>query len=153
PLRVPQRARRPRHPPPALLPARSASRARARSRRLRRAPGLVDEGAVPSSPCGSLRSSRGEGGMYGKLVHFQKTWAYESAQPSKSLRMLTASSLMQAVPAEARPLGRIAWHVPPSIAEMMARPGLKLAAPRPDAPLPHTAKEIADGYDEIAKSL
>jgi uncharacterized damage-inducible protein DinB len=91
--------------------------------------------------------------MYGKLVHFQKTWAYESAQTSKMLRMLTDSSLMQAVTAEDRTLGRIAWHLTTAIPEMMGRAGLKLAGPRPDAPLPHTAKEIADGYDQVAKSL
>jgi len=91
--------------------------------------------------------------MFGKLVHFQKTWAYESAQTSKMMRGLTDASLMQAVTAEDRTLGRIAWHLATTIPEMMGRTGLAIAGPHHDAPLPHSAKLIADGYDQLSKSL
>jgi len=91
--------------------------------------------------------------MYSKLIHFQKAWEYESAQTSKMLRALTDASLMQAVTAQDRTLGRIAWHLTTTIPEMMGRTGLKLAGPRHDAPLPHTAQAIAEGYEQVAKSL
>ena len=91
--------------------------------------------------------------MFGMLVHFQKTWAYESSQTSRMLRSLTDASLIQAVTAQDRTLGRIAWHLATTIPEMMGRTGLKIAGPHQDAPLPHTAKEIADGYDQLSKSL
>src|SRR5262249_48351931 len=94
-----------------------------------------------------------EDGMYVKLVHFQKAWGYESAQTSKMLRSLTDTSLMQAVTAQDRTLGRIPWHVTTAIPEMMGRTGLTLAGPRHDAPLPHTAQAIADGYDQVSKSV
>ena len=91
--------------------------------------------------------------MFTKLKHFERAWAFESENTLKILRTLTDTSLSQAISAEERTLGRIAWHVTTSIPEMMERTGLKLEGPGAEAPLPPFARVIAEGYEKVAKSL
>jgi len=91
--------------------------------------------------------------MFTKLAHFRKTWTTESGSTLKVLRALTDASLAQAVAPEDRTLGRVAWHLVTSIPDMTSRVGLRLPGPSADAPMPASARAIADGYEQLASSL
>lgn len=91
--------------------------------------------------------------MFRKVIDFKKTWEYESEETRKLLQALTDASLAQAVGPDDRTLGRIAWHLTTTIPEMMGLAGLKVEGPGPEAPLPTTARAIAEGYDTASRSL
>ncbi len=91
--------------------------------------------------------------MFRTIGDFAKTWEQESASTLKVLRKLTDASLAQAVAAEDRTLGRIAWHITLSVGEMMERTGLKLDGPGERAPVPSSAAEIADAYEAVSREL
>lgn len=91
--------------------------------------------------------------MFTTVHGFLKTWKYESESTSKMMKALTDASLAQAVTPVDRTLGRLAWHVTTTIAEMMERTGLRLGGPPHDAPVPRTAREIASAYEEAARSV
>lgn len=52
-----------------------------------------------------------------------------------------------------RTLGRLAWHVTTTLAEMMERTGLKVGGPSHDAPVPPSAAAIAATYEAAAKAV
>ena len=91
--------------------------------------------------------------MFRRLADFSKTWEYESEATLKLLRVLTDTSLAQAVGPQHRTLGRLAWHVTQTIGEMMRQTGLDVQAPGDDAPVPAHAAEIAAAYEKAAASL
>ncbi len=91
--------------------------------------------------------------MFTSVAEFEKYWAHESASTLKLMRSLTDHSLQQAVTANDRTLGRIAWHVTMSIPEMAGRTGLKVTAPGEDAPVPSSARVIGDTYERVSASL
>lgn len=84
---------------------------------------------------------------------FKQTWGRELENTSKMMAELTDKSLNQSVANDHRTLGRVAWHLTTAIPEMMERTGLKISGPRPEAPLPKTAADIKNGYDQASKSL
>jgi len=91
--------------------------------------------------------------MFHTLTEFAHAWEPEIESTQKILKHLTNASLSQAVSAEGRTLGRLAWHITTTIPEMMNRTGLKISEPDPDAPVPATAKEIFHAYNTAAIAL
>jgi uncharacterized damage-inducible protein DinB len=91
--------------------------------------------------------------MFTKIEHFKTAWVAQSEGTGKLLAALTDASLGQEVSAGHRTLGRIAWHLVTSITEMAERTGLRLSGPRPDAPVPKSAREIRKAHEEAGTSL
>lgn len=91
--------------------------------------------------------------MFTRIADFEKRWKDEMEGTEKVLAALTDASLAQAVSADDRTLGRIAWHVTTTIPEMMSQTGLTLAGPAPDAPVPATAAAILDAYRTASAAL
>jgi uncharacterized damage-inducible protein DinB len=91
--------------------------------------------------------------MFVTVAGFLKGWQFESEGTSKLLAALTDESLGQSVMPEGRSLGRLAWHITTTIPEMMGRTGLRLSGPDPEAPMPASARAIANAYQEAASSL
>lgn len=91
--------------------------------------------------------------MIHSISEFEHIWEPELEATQKIFKHLNNTSLSHAVNAEGRTLGRLAWHITTSISEMMERTGLKLRGPHPDAPVPATAKEIFQAYNDVAISL
>lgn len=91
--------------------------------------------------------------MISGIDEFAFHWSQEVEATEKVLRHLTDASLSQAAAPDSRTLGRIAWHITTTIAEMMSRTGLTLAGPKPDDPVPTSANAIFKSYKEAAISL
>ena len=91
--------------------------------------------------------------MIRTIQDFEYHWSQELEATQKILKHITDKSLSQAITPQNRTLGRLAWHLTTTIPEMMERTGLKLAGPRPDDPIPPTAKAIFSAYNEAAISL
>lgn len=84
---------------------------------------------------------------------FAGAWAYESQATQKALALLTDASLAQKVTPTGRSLGFLAWHIVTTIPEMLGQAGLKPAGPAHDAPVPTSARAIAQAYEKAAQSL
>jgi uncharacterized damage-inducible protein DinB len=91
--------------------------------------------------------------MIASILEFERLWTPELEATQKIFKHLTNKSLTQAITPQHRTLGRLAWHITTSIQEMINRTGLSVAGPDPDAPVPSTAKEIFNAYNEAAISL
>jgi uncharacterized damage-inducible protein DinB len=91
--------------------------------------------------------------MFETVDGFLKSWAFESAGTLKVLAALTDESLAQAVTPHGRTLGRLAWHITTTLPEMMARTGLRVSGPDPEAKVPSSARAIESAYAEAARSL
>ncbi|HUV30621.1 MAG TPA: DinB family protein [Acidobacteriota bacterium] len=91
--------------------------------------------------------------MFTAVADFEKTWAQESQGTQKVLNALTDGSLSQKVADEHRTLGRVAWHIVTSIAEMMPHTGLKMESVKADAPVPKSAGEIRSAYEAVSDEL
>jgi uncharacterized damage-inducible protein DinB len=91
--------------------------------------------------------------MIRALADFEELWKVETDATQKILSNITTESLAKAVHPDVRSLGRSAWHIVTSIPEMAGRTGLKLAGPHHEAPIPSTAREIADAYATVASSM
>lgn len=90
--------------------------------------------------------------MFRSIDDFELSWAYESDATLKMLRALTDVSLAQRVTPAGRTLGRLAWHITQTLAEMGGHAGLQVDGPGPEAPVPQ-AEEIASAYEQAARSL
>ena len=91
--------------------------------------------------------------MIASIAEFEELWTQESKGTLKLLAELTDASLRQAVTKDHRTLGRLAWHITTSVAEMMNRTGLHVRGPSPEAPVPAAVEAIRRGYEEAATSL
>ena len=91
--------------------------------------------------------------MFSSLSAFFNTWEKESESTQQILDALTDDSLNQSVTANDRTLGRIAWHIVTTIPEMISKTGLVFESTQEDAPVPNTAKTIADSYREAKKTM
>lgn len=91
--------------------------------------------------------------MLRTIDDFISLWTHESQSTQKVLDLLTDESLSQSIDAEHRTLGRLAWHVTGTVKEMMERTGLAVDGAPEHAPVPASAKEIAETYARSAKSL
>lgn len=91
--------------------------------------------------------------MYSELSDFLSHWDAESKGTLQYFDQLTDESLSQFAGGAHRTLGRLAWHITATIPEMMARTGLTVAGPDPEAPVPETAAAIRSAYARAAASL
>jgi uncharacterized damage-inducible protein DinB len=91
--------------------------------------------------------------MFRTIDDFATLWTREVGETQKVLDLLTDTSLAQPVTSDHRTLGRMAWHVTGTIKEMMERTGLKVEGPVEKAPVPPSAKAIAQTYARSAKSF
>lgn len=87
------------------------------------------------------------------LSEFFSIWEKESESTQRILDALTDDSLNQSITANDRTLGRIAWHIVTTIPEMLSRTGLVFKSINEDAPVPNTAKIIADSYREANEAM
>jgi len=91
--------------------------------------------------------------MFPTIQSFLEVWVHESASTQKILNALTDASLSQSVSNDHRTLGRMAWHIAQTLPEMMHNTGLTVAGVDAHAPVPSSAKTIADGYAAASASL
>jgi uncharacterized damage-inducible protein DinB len=91
--------------------------------------------------------------MITSLDAFLAAWDYESSSTQRLLDLLTDASLAQPIGGDDRTLGRIAWHLAQTIPEMMGLTGLTIGGVDPHAPVPATARAIADGYRAASASF
>jgi uncharacterized damage-inducible protein DinB len=91
--------------------------------------------------------------MFRTVEDFLNGWAYEVDGTQKILNALTDESLAQHVNDEHRSLARMAWHITTVVAQMMRQTGLAVDGPAADAPIPTSAKAIAEAYAATAASL
>ena len=91
--------------------------------------------------------------MYNTIKEFDDAWAHDSTMTLKMLHVLTDESLNQSVAEGHRTLGRIAWHLVLTIAEMGQQMGLDTDIIDLKTPVPKTAQEITNQYLKIAKTL
>lgn len=91
--------------------------------------------------------------MFSSLDTFLQVWEKESEATQRILAALTDDSLTQAVTAQDRTLGRIAWHLVTTIPEMMSKTGLVFESLNEEAPVPNTAKEFYDYYREANRAM
>jgi len=87
--------------------------------------------------------------MFTSVEAFLQIWSQEAGGTQRILDALTDASLSQAVSADDRTLGRVAWHVVASLAELMEKTGLKFEGINEDSPVPATAQEIAEQYRRV----
>jgi uncharacterized damage-inducible protein DinB len=91
--------------------------------------------------------------MITTIDEFLAVWHYEAAVTQRMLEALTDASLAQAVAADHRTIGRLAWHIVQTIPEMMAHTGLQVSGPGETDPVPAHASAIAEAYRGAAASL
>jgi uncharacterized damage-inducible protein DinB len=91
--------------------------------------------------------------MFTTVSAFVNVWSQELESTQKLLKHLTDRSLSQAIGPESRTLGRLAWHITTSIPEMMNRTGLAITSPDPESPVPASAKEIFNAFNDAAIAL
>ncbi|UCC43394.1 MAG: DinB family protein [Candidatus Zixiibacteriota bacterium] len=91
--------------------------------------------------------------MFTTIEDFARTWKQEIGFTQSVMDALTNESLTQAINEDHRTLGRMAWHIAMSIPEMMSRCGLDFGGADPEAPVPATAKEIAEAYQTHSQKL
>ncbi len=91
--------------------------------------------------------------MYPTIADFEGDMKRESEGTQKYMDALTDAGMLQAVANDHRTLARIAWHLVTTYPEMMSRTGLTVKSVAADAPVPATAKEIAENYAAVTKEL
>lgn len=91
--------------------------------------------------------------MIRTIADFENWFNNESGGTRKIFGALTDASLGQSVAKDHRTIGRIAWHIVQTMAEMPTKLGLKIDAPAEDAPVPTSAAAIQQAYDRAARSL
>jgi len=91
--------------------------------------------------------------MFRRVQDFLKTWEQERASTLKILGSLTDASLAQAVTTDHRTLGRLAWHVATTPAEMMERTGLTVGGPSHASLPPKSAAAIAATYEQASQAV
>ena len=91
--------------------------------------------------------------MIHTISEFESIWSPELEATQKIFKHLNNRALSQQVNPDGRTLARTAWHIVTTISEMMSKTGLKIEGPVHDAPVPATAKEIFNAYNEAAISV
>ncbi|HXG00137.1 MAG TPA: DinB family protein [Bacteroidota bacterium] len=91
--------------------------------------------------------------MIRTLSDFEHLWSAELERTQKVFKHLTNDSLTRVIHPDVRTLGRLAWHITTTIADMSQKMGLTLRGPQENDPIPATAKDIFKGYSDLAISL
>ena len=91
--------------------------------------------------------------MFRRVADFLETWDQERKGTLKILRALDDRSLSSTGGGDHRTLGRLAWHLTTTLAEMMERTGLRVGGPPHDSPVPASASAIVEAYSKAAASV
>lgn len=91
--------------------------------------------------------------MFPTVASFTHIWSQEIEATQKLFKHLSDKSLPHAIGPEGRTLGRLAWHITTTIPEMMNRTGLSIASPDPEAPVPSSAKQIFNAFNDASIAL
>ena len=91
--------------------------------------------------------------MFRRVGDFLKAWEQERGSTLKILAVLTDASLAQAVTKDDRTLGRLAWHLATTLAEMVERTGLKVGGRFHESPPPRSAAAILATYEAASKAV
>jgi uncharacterized damage-inducible protein DinB len=91
--------------------------------------------------------------VFRKVEDFLEAWEQERASTLKVLEALTDASLAQAVTRDDRTLGRLAWHLATTPAEMMERTGLQVGGPSHESPPPGSAAAITAAYEAASRAV
>lgn len=91
--------------------------------------------------------------MIRSIEDFVTVWNQEAANTLSLFASLVDSAMPQAITAEHRDLGRLAWHITTTIREMMERTGLHVAGPDEGAAVPSSSAAIVWQYKESSESL
>ena len=91
--------------------------------------------------------------VFRKVEDFAASWENESGGTRKILGALTDVSLKHGIAKGHRDIGRVAWHIVCTIAEMANRTGLKVDGPSDKDPVPASVVEIQKAYDKAAGML
>jgi uncharacterized damage-inducible protein DinB len=91
--------------------------------------------------------------VFRKVEDFAASWENESGGTRKILEALTDVSLKHGIAKGHRDIGRVAWHIVCTIAEMANRTGLKVDGPSDKEPVPASVVEIQKAYDKAAGML
>ncbi|HES58533.1 MAG TPA: hypothetical protein ENO21_03785, partial [Firmicutes bacterium] len=90
--------------------------------------------------------------MIRRIEDFDRAFSNQRRGTLKVLAAVTDESLGQQVAPGYRSLGRIAWHLVDSLADMGNRCGLGIETVDWDN-VPATAKQISDGYERLSGQL
>jgi len=91
--------------------------------------------------------------MYRKIADFLADFAQENQATQKLLGVITDAALTQRVTPEGRSLGRLAWHLVGTLAEMPASAGLATDPTLAEAPQPERAADISAAYGRAAADV
>lgn len=89
--------------------------------------------------------------MFRKIKDFEESWKVETKFTQAILDALTDESLSQAINADHRTIGRLAWHICETFPEMMGQLGFSFGEFNRD--VPKSAKTISETYAKYSKSL
>lgn len=91
--------------------------------------------------------------MYQKVDDFLNVWKNEASLTLKVMEQLTDESLKQEAAPDHWSIGKLAWHLVTTIGFLSNHIGLKVEGPAGDAPIPTSAKEIADSYRKTSEAF
>lgn len=91
--------------------------------------------------------------MFHTIRDFEYIWSQEIEATQKVFKHLTDKSLAHEFSPDVRTLGRLAWHITTTIPETMEKTGLSISGPKPEDPIPSSARTIFAAYNEAAISL
>lgn len=91
--------------------------------------------------------------MFPTISSFVYVWSQELEATQKLFKHLTDKSLSQSIGPDRRTLGRLAWHITTTIPEMMNRTGLSISSLDPESPVPSSAKQIFNAFNDVSIAL
>ena len=91
--------------------------------------------------------------MFTTIKDFELDFQHEANETHKIFEALTDVSLGQSVAKDHRTLGRMAWHIVGTYAEMPKHAELKVIGVTENAPMPKSASEIARVYRAVSNEL
>lgn len=105
--------------------------------------------------CVIINSVIHEGGvyMYQSIAGFLNVWQMESSLTQRLMNQLTDESLKQEIAPGYWSLGETAWHIVVAGGLIAKQTGLDFDSPSYEATVPTSAKEIADGYQQMSQGL
>ncbi len=87
------------------------------------------------------------------ISDFLEGWSYENSATLKIFKALTDESLNQKVTQDGRSIGKLAWHITLSVAEMLNRTGLEIGQYDESSPVPKRATEIISEYEKFSRKV
>lgn len=91
--------------------------------------------------------------MYQTIDEFMRDYSYESGATQKVMNVFTDAALSQNSVGDHRTLGRAAWHIITTYAEMAGQGGIVIKGVDKDAPVPSSAAEIQRAYAGVSDEL